>query len=68
MTWTFTRSYQPPTAPTKRERSEKRERKSISLPLSLSDLVLDASGFSSFFVLCWLKWSMPFHKDLSIGH
>lgn len=49
MTWTFTRSYQPPTAPTKRERSEKRERKSISLPLSLSDLVLDASGFSSFF-------------------
>lgn len=30
------------------ERSEKRQRKSISLPRGLSDLVLDASGFSSF--------------------
>lgn len=30
------------------KRSEKRERKSISLPLGLSDLVLDAGGSSSF--------------------
>lgn len=66
MTGTFTRSYQPPRAPTQSERSEKRERNSISLPLSLSDLVLDASGFFQYFVLCWLMRSTSFHKGLSM--